>query len=486
MCSNCGHAEHIFGEGGAEKMCRDYDVPFLGEPAARHPHPRAGGLGTADGRRRSRTARSRRSIARSRARWRSQSRRRPRTSGRSSRPSSSRTRDLSLPRRREPDDAAVRAPRGRRPIRSPARDQVRQVDPPHGGAARDDRAVRARPGARGRRPPHRLLRHVELRLRHPLLATSSRSSPTSTRRSSIRRQFDAGSFVDFNGDVCIIPPNSFALARTVEYFRIPRNVLTICLGKSTYARCGIIVNVTPLEPEWEGYVTLEFSQHDAAAREDLRERGRRAGDLLRVRRGLRDVVQGPRRQVPGPAGRHAAEDLNAGPAQLLAVRKTLVVSCSFRRARAGPPQARSPDSIPMKNGATHTSRQALNVRTPFSPDRSKRASIAIIAICQVAAMALWFSASAVVPSLVAEFRLSGFMQAALTSGVQAGFVVGCLVSAVPRPRRPHRSAPLLRRVARWSARSRTRCCSSSIRRLPLRRCCASSPALRWQASIRSA
>ncbi len=73
------------------------------------------------------------------------------------------------------------------------------------------------------------------------------------------KQFDERSFVDFKGDVCIIPPNSFALARTVEYFRIPRNVLTICLGKSTYARCGIIVNVTPLEPEWEGYVTLEFS-----------------------------------------------------------------------------------------------------------------------------------------------------------------------------------------------------------------------------------
>jgi dCTP deaminase len=67
------------------------------------------------------------------------------------------------------------------------------------------------------------------------------------------------SFVDMVRDVCIIPPNSFALARTVEYFRIPRNVLTICLGKSTYARCGIIVNVTPLEPEWEGHVTLEFS-----------------------------------------------------------------------------------------------------------------------------------------------------------------------------------------------------------------------------------
>jgi dCTP deaminase len=73
------------------------------------------------------------------------------------------------------------------------------------------------------------------------------------------KHFDAKSFVDVTGDSCIIPPNSFALARTVEYFRIPRNVLTICLGKSTYARCGIIVNVTPLEPEWEGYVTLEFS-----------------------------------------------------------------------------------------------------------------------------------------------------------------------------------------------------------------------------------
>jgi dCTP deaminase len=73
------------------------------------------------------------------------------------------------------------------------------------------------------------------------------------------KNFDKNSFIDINADVCIIPPNSFALARTVEYFRIPRNVLTICLGKSTYARCGIIVNVTPLEPEWEGHVTLEFS-----------------------------------------------------------------------------------------------------------------------------------------------------------------------------------------------------------------------------------
>ncbi|GMR10249.1 MAG: dCTP deaminase [Anaerolineae bacterium] len=73
------------------------------------------------------------------------------------------------------------------------------------------------------------------------------------------KDFDPDSMVDFKGEVCIIPPNSFALARTVEYFRIPRSVLTVCLGKSTYARCGIIVNVTPFEPEWEGYVTLEIS-----------------------------------------------------------------------------------------------------------------------------------------------------------------------------------------------------------------------------------
>ena len=73
------------------------------------------------------------------------------------------------------------------------------------------------------------------------------------------KQFDPKSFVEFSGEVCNVPPNSFALARSVEYFRIPRNVLTLCVGKSTYARCGIITNVTPFEPEWEGYVTLEIS-----------------------------------------------------------------------------------------------------------------------------------------------------------------------------------------------------------------------------------
>ncbi|MBN2046790.1 MAG: dCTP deaminase [Anaerolineaceae bacterium] len=73
------------------------------------------------------------------------------------------------------------------------------------------------------------------------------------------KKFDTRSMIDFKGDVCVIPPNSFALAKTVEYFRIPRKILTICVGKSTYARCGIIVNVTPFEPEWEGFVTLEIS-----------------------------------------------------------------------------------------------------------------------------------------------------------------------------------------------------------------------------------
>ncbi len=73
------------------------------------------------------------------------------------------------------------------------------------------------------------------------------------------KNFSDRNYVDFKGDVCIIPPNSFVLAKSIEYFRIPRNILTVCLGKSTYARCGLIVNVTPFEPEWEGYVTIEIS-----------------------------------------------------------------------------------------------------------------------------------------------------------------------------------------------------------------------------------
>ena len=86
------------------------------------------------------------------------------------------------------------------------------------------------------------------------------------------KNFDENNFVEVKDDICLIPPNSFALARTIEYFRIPRNVLTICLGKSTYARCGIIVNVTPLEPEWEGHVTLEFSNTTPCLRKFMQTR----------------------------------------------------------------------------------------------------------------------------------------------------------------------------------------------------------------------
>jgi dCTP deaminase len=120
------------------------------------------------------------------------------------------------------------------------------------------------------------------------------------------KNFDDRSFVDMRTDICIIPPNSFALAKTVEYFRIPRDVLTVCVGKSTYARCGLIVNVTPFEPEWEGFVTLEISNTDAAAGARLRQRGHCPGAVLPERRGVRGVVRRQEGQVPETAGAHAA------------------------------------------------------------------------------------------------------------------------------------------------------------------------------------
>ena len=117
--------------------------------------------------------------------------------------------------------------------------------------------------------------------------------------------FDARSFVEFRGPVCIVPPNSFALARSVEYFKIPRNVLTVCVGKSTYARCGIIVNVTPLEPEWEGFVTLEISNTTPlparVSRANRRRRGlQRPRGRQRPPRRLRQQQRGRwvRRQPP--------------------------------------------------------------------------------------------------------------------------------------------------------------------------------------------
>ena len=127
------------------------------------------------------------------------------------------------------------------------------------------------------------------------------------------KNFDPRSFVDIKTDVCIVPPNSFALARTIEYFRIPRDVLTVCLGKSTYARCGIIVNVTPFEPEWEGYRDARDLEHDAAAGAHLRQRGDRAGVVLPERRAVRSVVRGQEGEVSEADGSHVAESLTPKP-----------------------------------------------------------------------------------------------------------------------------------------------------------------------------
>ena len=289
VCSNCGHAEHIFGEGGAQRMCAEYDVPFLGglpldirireQADSGPPHGRGG------------------------------SRRQDRADLQGNRAQGG---DL---RRAEGGGLLGQVPEHRHPEHLDRGIQRRVA------LIKSDKWIRRMAQATRMIEPFEpgQVREVDGR-RIVSYGTSSYGYDIRCSRefkiftninSTIvdPKAFDAGSFVDFTGDVCIIPPNSFALARTVEYFRIPRNVLTICLGKSTYARCGIIVNVTPFEPEWEGYVTLEFSNTTPLPGEDLRQRGRRPGDLLRVGRGLRDVVQGPRRQVPGAAGRHAAEDL---------------------------------------------------------------------------------------------------------------------------------------------------------------------------------
>jgi hypothetical protein len=149
----------------------------------------------------------------------------------------------------------------------------------------------------------RIVQHVSTATTSAL--ANSRSSRTSTRRSSIQA-FDAGSSSISSATSASRPTRSRWRAHG-QYFRIPRNVLTICLGKSTYARCNIIVNVTPLEPEWEACARV--LEHDAAAREDLRQRRRGAGDLLRVGRGMRNVVQGSRWQVSGAAGGNSPQDL---------------------------------------------------------------------------------------------------------------------------------------------------------------------------------
>jgi len=157
------------------------------------------------------------------------------------------------------------------------------VDPPHGARAQHDRAVRI--GQVRAVNGHKIVSYGTSSYGYDIRCSNDFKIFTNINSTIVDpKNFDEKSFVDFKGDVCIIPPNSFALARTVEYFRIPRNVLTICLGKSTYARCGIIVNVTPFEPEWEGFVTLEFPT-PRRCRQDLRQRGSRASGLLRVRPG---------------------------------------------------------------------------------------------------------------------------------------------------------------------------------------------------------
>ena len=143
------------------------------------------------------------------------------------------------------------------------------------------------------------------------------------------KAFDEKNFVDYRGDVCIIPPNSFALARTVEYFRIPRSVLTICLGKSTYARCGIIVNVTPLEPEWEGHVTLEFSNTTPLPARIYANEGVAQVLFIESDEVVRDLLSRPRRQVPGTEGRHASPDLNSGKKALDAGGHVPIIRSSF-------------------------------------------------------------------------------------------------------------------------------------------------------------
>ena len=126
------------------------------------------------------------------------------------------------------------------------------------------------------------------------------------------KHFDDRAFVDFKGDVCIIPPNSFALARTVEYFRIPRNVLAICVGKSTYARCGIITNVTPFEPEWEGFVTLEISNTTPLPAAIYANEGIAQVVFFASRRGLRGLLRRQEGQVPGTVRHHAGALVGEG------------------------------------------------------------------------------------------------------------------------------------------------------------------------------
>ena len=260
VCSNCGHEEHIFGAGGGERMARAIRGGPAGRAAARHPDPRTDRRRQADGRRRAgQRAGSRlpRFCARTAARlvrtstpafptitWKT-----PELEPR--RCSLSRNRAISGPRL---DRLNARCQGITRSMSIKSDRWIRRM-----AAAGHDRAVRSR-GRSGSANGGKIVSYGTSSYGYDVRCANEFKIFTNINSTIVDpKNFDPGSFVDLEADVCIIPPNSFALARTVEYFRIPRNVLTICLGKSTYARCGIIVNVTPLEPEWEGHVTLEFS-----------------------------------------------------------------------------------------------------------------------------------------------------------------------------------------------------------------------------------
>ena len=148
------------------------------------------------------------------------------------------------------------------------------------------------------------------------------------------KDFAADSFVDRKAEVCIIPPNSFALGHTVEYFRIPRDVLVICLGKSTYARCGIIVNVTPLEPEWEGQVTIEISNTTPLPAKIYANEGICQFLFLQGNEAVRDQLRRQGRQIHAPARRRAAEAV--GNAAWTASASAAAGRCPARSPSAAP------------------------------------------------------------------------------------------------------------------------------------------------------
>ena len=211
--------------------------------------------------------------------------------------------------------------------------------------------------------------------------TSSRSSPTSTIAIVDPKDFASNSFVDRKTDVCIIPPNSFALARTVEYFRVPRDVLVICLGKSTYARCGIIVNVTPLEPGWEGHVTLEFSNTTPLPAKVYANEGACQFLFLQGQRALRDQLRRPRRQIYGPAGRDPAQAVTLDEAQALdaadplafarerfrASRRHHLSRRQFSSAPCPPRRRRACRNGRTANGATTSSRAGTSMAGSTGP-----------------------------------------------------------------------------------------------------------------------